>query len=266
MYYGKIISTEAKEKILELFHNGETIKDISKLVNLGTHCVKKCVFEEYSLKSITDIKQQLNKDNVNEHQIQCIYGSLLGDSSLSKKLSTNNFLSYSFATSHCDVQKEYLIHKAEILNTNPHSYTKNDNSWSPGSIYWKTTYHNKLFLQDVYETCFINDRKTVSQKWVDIIDWEGIAYWFMDDGCSHAYKNAQTIQVNFSTLSFIKPEIDLLINKFCKLGISSHTVKSQHGNGIVLTIDSGDVNNFMSKIEPFMVSCMDYKIKKDNRK
>ncbi len=266
MYYGKIIPPEVKEKILELFRDGETVQNISEIVKLGKHCVKKSILEEYRLKSITDVKQQLNKNNINKHQIQCIYGSLLGDSSLSKKLSVNNFTNYTFSMSHCNEQKEYLLYKAKILNTNSHSYIKNDNSWSPGSTYWKTNYHNKLFLQDVYKDCFVNNRKTVSQKWLDIIDWEGIAYWFMDDGCSYAYKNAKTIQVNFSTLSFSKLEIDLLIDKFCKLGISSHTVKSQHGNGIVLTIDSSDVNNFMSKIEPFMAPCMNYKIKKDNRK
>jgi hypothetical protein len=266
MFYGKVIADEIQEKIYSLFLNGETIEKISSQVNFGTHVVKKVIrSKSNSNLTITELKSLKNK-NVNEQITQCIYGSLLGDSSLSKKYSKNNFVSFAFCSSHCNKQKNYLIKKSKVLGVKPRTYIKGDNSWSPNSKYWTLSYHNKLFLQNVYDQCFINNVKTVSAKWVNVINWEGIAYWFMDDGCSHAYKNAQTIQVNFSTLSFSKSEIDLLISKFKSLGVATHTVKSQHGKGMVLAVDSKDVNFFMSKIEPFIVPCMKYKIKKDKKK
>lgn len=266
MYNGKVIADDVKEKIYSFFLDGETIERISDLVNIGTHLVRKIIkIKSGTNLTITEIKL-LNNKIVDEHIIQCVYGSLLGDGSLSKKYSKNDFVNFTFASSHCDVQKNYLIKKSEILGVNPRNYIKGNNSWSPGSKYWVVNYNNKLFLQEVYENCFTDNIKSISQKWMNIIDWEGIAYWFMDDGCSYTYKNAETVQANFSTLSFTKLDIDLLMEKFNSLGVSSHTVKSQHGNGMVLTIDSKYVNYFMSKIEPFIVPCMKYKIKKDNKK
>lgn len=264
MYLGKKVSDEIKNDICLEFYNNKTISEIALKFSISNYFASKIIKEKYG-DSLINIKSLIKKEKINDAQIQCIYGSLLGDSSLSKKVSKNGFISFVFACSHCDNQKDFLMKKADILKVTAHSYIKSENSWSPGSLYWKVNYHNKLFLKEVYEKCFIDERKSITKEWLSILNWEGIAYWFMDDGCSHKYKNATTVQTNFSTLSFTNSEIDLLIEKFQTLGIGTHKVKSQHGNGIVLTIDSKYNNIFMQNIEPYMASCMSYKIKKDEK-
>jgi len=262
MYCKRTISDEVKNAVFTLFDDNKSIEQISKETKISCYFVRKIIKSKNGGLSIIDIKSNNKRDGVTEKQIQCIYGSLLGDSSLSRK----DYGGFVFSSSHCDKQKDYLIYKSNILGAEAHHYIKGKNSWSPDSIYWSFSYHNRIFLQEVHDNCFADGYKTVSKNWANIINWEGIAYWFMDDGCSHAYKNASTVQANFSTLSFYEPEVDILIDRFNELGVSSHKVKSQHGKGIVLTIDSKCVNYFMDQIEPFVVPCMMYKIKKDNKK
>jgi hypothetical protein len=249
---------EEINKIIDLYKSGLTIKQIQEKLQVSEWYVRKPISKIIKQKRfISKLKSKNKEKSVSNSQIQCIYGSLLGDASLTKKKST-----FCWQVSHCEKQKELLEHKANILSIKTHKYKKNKNSYSPNSIYYKSTYFNKLFLNKVYNDCFINGNKSITNKWLSKLDWEGIAYWFMDDGCSYKYKNAKTVQVSFSTLSFSENEINLLINKFNNLGVNSHKVKSIYGKKIVLNIDSNSVNYFMDKIEPFIVPCMKYKIKR----
>lgn len=257
------ISEDDKIKMVDKFLSGIIVKDLCKEFKISDKTISKIIKNEIGATNLSDLRLKNKKSLVNDSQKQIIYGSLLGDASLSKRYSKNNFVNYCFTTSHCLAQKDFLIQQANILQVTPHSYIKSENSWSPGSEYWKLNYFNKLFLEEVYNKCFIDNRKSVTESWLNEISWEGIANWFMDDGCSYKYINAKTVQVNFSTLSFIESEINLLIQKFYNLMVKSHVVKSQHGNGLILTINSESVNYFMDQISPYMSDCMRYKIKKD---
>lgn len=268
-YKGQECSDSLIRDISNLYLDGYSIVDIKEILKINYKvCFITKVLKYFGLnrKNRLAAKNIKKLNSVTESQKQIIYGSLLGDGCLCRKIKINKrkdkSISYFFNTTHSDKQKEYLIHQANVLLVKPHKRIKGLNSWSPNSIYWSLTYYNLLFLEKVYNECIIDGRKTVSKEWLNNLNWEGIAYWFFDDGCSYKNKNCSTVLVEFSTLSFFEYEIDLLISKLLEFGIKSHKVKSIHGNKLVLRLNSESVNLFMDNIEKYATPDVKYKIKR----
>lgn len=207
-----------------------------------------------------EMRKLSNKKNtklLTYEQEQLILGSLLGDASLISRRGT-----YTFQVGHCLEQKEYLKYKCSILNTNIYSVIKDENSYSGGKEFFTTSYHNKYELEKIYNICFLNGRKTINHLWIEKLDMLGIAIWFMDDGTSSVIKNKKAISVRFSTLSFKKDEIFLLQNKLLEFNIETSLHKHTDGEGIIISVNQNFINKFMNMIEPHIVNCMKYKIKR----
>ena len=82
----------------------------------------------------------------------------------------------------------------------------------------------------------------------------------MDDGTS-SYSN-KAIMCRFSTLSFTKDQLQLLQDKLLEYCI--HTTLQSHtdGEGLIIAVRQQSINLFMDLIEPYIVDCMKYKIKR----
>ena len=191
-------------------------------------------------------------------QEQFILGSLLGDASLSCRRKE----AYELQVSHCLEQKDWLTHLAKVLGSSVCSYVKDDNSYSAGKEYFRTTYCNKYELKRIYRMCFDGDGiKTVSKAWANSINELAIAVWFMDDGRS-SYVGKDSVVASFSTLSFPKKECILLQNRLQDFDIKTTLQKHSDGQGLVTAIRQKSINKFMDMIGPYVVDCMKYKIKR----
>ena len=191
-------------------------------------------------------------------QEQIILGSLLGDASLGRRDNDQ----YDFQVGHCFEQKEWLSYKAKILGTNVTSYIKDENSFSSGKEFFKTSYGNKYELKKIYNLCSKDGIKTVSKEWVMKLQPLAIAVWFMDDGTASFSKNA--VIARFSTLSFSEDQLKLLQNRLLDFNILTTLQKHTDGLGLVIAIRQKSINVFMDLIEPYIVDCMKYKIKRRN--
>jgi LAGLIDADG DNA endonuclease family len=244
--------------IWNLYIQGINRLDISKKLNITEWSVRKelegqCRARGKSLK----LFHKSNTVPLTDEQNQLILGSLLGDASLTYRKDRDT---YDFQVGHCLEQKQLVEYKAHLLNTNVSSYIKDDTSFSAGKEFFKTSYHNKYELEKIYDMCFKNGIKTVTEQWIDSLNEDGIAMWFMDDGTSSFSKN--NVMVRFSTLSFPKKQLVLLQRRLTDFGISTTLQKHSDGEGYVIYIRQSSVNKFMDLIEPFIIECMKYKIKR----
>lgn len=255
-----ILSEDLINKIKSLYDDGLNRINIAKQLSLTEWTVRKCL-KGYCKNKSERLKRyhRLNSIQLSDLQIQCILGTLLGDASLSYRQKTDCF---EYQLSHCKEQKEYIEHISQLLNVKCNKYIKNDNSFSSGKEYYKLSYHNKYELVKLAQHTINNGRKTITKEWVNLLQPIAIAYWFMDDGSSSWIKNNPGIMVRFSTLSFTKDEISLLQNKLLEFGIETVTHNHTDGTGHELYIRQKSVNIFMNLVEPFVVNCMKYKIKR----
>lgn len=191
-------------------------------------------------------------------QNQLILGSLLGDAYIGFKSIGER---YEFTVGHCLEQKEYLGYKASILGSNVRSYIKDSESYSAGKEFFITSYSNKYELQKIHKMCTLNGVKRVSQEWANLIDAKGIAIWFMDDGTS-SFTKTDFIACRFSTLSFTKDELIILQKRLLDFDIHTTLQSHEDGLGLIISVRQCSLNKFMNLIDPYVIDCMRYKIKK----
>lgn len=185
-------------------------------------------------------------------QLQCALGTLLGDASLVR---TGN--SYQLAATHGHPQRAYAAHKADILGAAVYEVTEKG-SWTKHRRY-RLSYYCKPELSKLADIVLINGRKTVTSTWTELLEPQAIAYWYMDDGSSSFTKKA-AIKATFATESFSMAEIGLLRDRLSQMGISTSMPKK--GKGFNISIRQRDINHFMDLVEPFMIPCLKYKIKR----
>ena len=141
-------------------------------------------------------------------------------------------------------------------------YKKDNNSFTPGKVYFKLTYENKFALSKIADLVLVDGKKRVNQKWLDKVDVLGLAYWFMDDGTS-SFTKGPSIMTRFCTLSFDDEEISLLRSKLDCFDI--RTIANKTGDGgtkNVIYVKQNSINNLMNLISPFIVPVLQYKIKR----
>lgn len=200
------------------------------------------------------------EDILSHKQKQCILGTLLGDASLSSRRN-----SWEYQVSHCLAQKKYSEHIATVLNRQVREYTKCQNSFSPKSKYYKVNYANKAALAKIADIVLVNGKKTVSKNWAELIDNIGIAYWFMDDGSSSWHRNS--VKVSLSALSFDVQELELLQHRLLHFDIKTYLAKhslrkNTNKQQFTIEICTKSINQFMDLVQPHVLDCFAYKIKR----
>jgi hypothetical protein len=150
-----------------------------------------------------------------------IYGSLLGDASISKDKTT-----FKFKVAHSEKQLEYVKWKAKILGTKKLFNRKS----GYGSNIFGINYYNLELLDEVYNNCIKNNRKTVTNEWLMNLDELALAIWYQDDGswskCGNL-RNGENQQrrSSFSVCGFDENSVTLLSNWLkSKFGLKSRLV------------------------------------------
>lgn len=143
-------------------------------------------------KKLLKLKKQKQKDSISENDKYILAAMVLGDGSLTKVKDH-----YILQISHCELQKEYLIKKAnrisQILNKkiNINTLKKVEYSKEPYINRKKVKQYgisvSHPIFEDIYNEMYL-PKKKVTLKLLNNFSDEGIGYWYMDDGSLYAKK------------------------------------------------------------------------------
>lgn len=245
--------TTLKEQIKSLHDSGYTCKQIAETIKKHKNTVR------FHLKSLgLNINKETRwfsqtKQNLSLLQEQMILGSLLGDMSL-KKSGKNARL----CLVHSYKQKELFLQKVKILDVFMGSWRQKDSydkrTQKIYSQYRGNSKTHNVFTQ-IYNILYINKCKTISQKYLDLINHPiALAYWFMDDGTNRG---------TFATNCFSEQEVNLLVTWLKeKWGIIA--TKQKNLTQFVIHISAKSRKLFENLIKPYVIPSMEYKLLYNN--
>ena len=104
-----------------------------------------------------------------------------------------------------------------------------------------------------YKIMTVNDKKTITKEWVNLLTERSIAYWFMDDGSKDCI-----FATNCFSFNEVKLLSETLLNKFkLKNEIKKIFNKEQY----IIHISVESQKRFNDLIRPYIVESMKYKLK-----
>lgn len=201
----------------------------------------------------------------NQHQEQLVYGSMLGDACLHRSVmksnkTKNRYAIYKLAFTHCKKQLPYLKYKQSIIG----GCKIGTKISGHGSIVHHFTFSHTPTLKKVAAICHNKrHKKYVTQKWLDKVDWEGIAYWFQDDGCLMIPKNRRPVII-FYTNSYSRIEVKLLQRWLLqKTGLRTCLKKVCGGKEAraIVAHRQKEIRKFLYRIKRWVVPCLRYKVR-----
>jgi hypothetical protein len=191
---------------------------------------------------------------------QLLLGTLLGDGSMQWGSKLHGRIRFT----HGQVQEAYCRQKAHILR----SYVKTqpqiveNRGWGDKSCVFSTVLTPAFSFMHAlaYRPDFTNPQKlvkTVTQEWLNLLTWEGIAWWYQDDGTL-----TQAGGVHISTHGFPQEQVELLANMLTQRGVAAKAQQVKKGEKIyfIIVIGSEATRKFIEKVKPFVHPSMSYKV------
>ncbi|WML54319.1 hypothetical protein RCG17_06640 [Neobacillus sp. PS3-12] len=201
-------------------------------------------------------------------------GMLLGDGSLSYGGGANAFL----RIQHSEKQLDYLLYKSKLIEPMFKFHIaeiKPSGPKNPNTNYSLKTHRDK-FLTKIIKIVYPKGKKKVTTEWLNWLTVEGLALWYMDDGClvkSYSYNKSGIWRIyrrvcEFSTQGFTLEENQLLIKflkeKFdldCKV---KKTTMKKYGTYYKIKVMTPSANKMFEMIKPYIIPGMEYKINMEN--
>lgn len=184
-------------------------------------------------------------------------GMLLGDAGIFKH---KNGINAFFYLRHCEKQKEYLLHKAEILQEL--TKVRIRHAKNGDTMRWTAETLNHPFYTKLYYKWYPNNKKTVTEKNIQYLDPQGLAYWYMDDGCLMRWKNnPKKFEIRIATHSFTKEEQEILQH----FVLENFQVKfniMRDGKYYCLRCGLKEGIKFMKIVAPYIQPCLEYKLER----
>ena len=232
------------DDIKELKKQGLGNRKISELLNIPRTSLM-YLFRKHNLENIKYIPKYAN---LNYFQKSALIGSLLGDSSISKK--------YILNIGHGLKQEEYYKHKIQLLSPNIKflEYRREKIDKRTNNLYISLqAYSNKYEdIVNLKKLLYINDKKEITKEILKDFNEISLAYLYMDDGNYEKY-GAKIALCNFSDNSLILFQ-NFLKNKW-NIDTSIHKDKT-------LYIKANSKKIFMQLISSYIIPSMSYKINK----
>lgn len=189
------------------------------------------------------IDQQLTIDDLNNNEVQIIFGSILGDAAITKASGLTCLRNYCFSEGHCEEQLPYLQWKATLLDRFHPSLSK----LRPNSGYINgklinaqlqsklTTASHPIFTKMRNEMYALNNknkwRKRYIPDWMaERLDLFGLLIWYLDDGSSGINRDKlgpsnPVISCSLLDKDHLQTTLDSLNSRFdLKLSISGDTI------------------------------------------
>lgn len=238
-------------KIKELVLSGLTNTQIAKELHMSPTTTRKYT-KEMGLETNSVKTKSIKNDELvlTQQQKEVLYGSLLGDMNIgiNGKLPRVSIV-------HGGDQEAYFDHKCEIFKNILGKVNKT-------SRYDKRTQklYNRFAVRllahpvffEFYNILYNSDGiKIITQEWLDKVTPQGLAYWFMDDGC-----NSGTLATNCFTLDECKLIQDWLYNTY-KI---ETTLQKAPNNQYLVYIKTKSRPIFYDLVYPYMVPSMLYKL------
>lgn len=239
------------EKIKTMVESGKTNNEIAKELRISPTTVRRYT-KELLGKDTNSIKAKSVKDVcLTDEQLEIIYGSLLGDMSISK---TKNLarISITQGGSHEDYF-DFICSKFEGLLGKISKEPRFDNRTKK--------WYNKFIVRflahkqylSIYNLIYKNGVKTITQEWLNKLTPKSIAYWFMDDGSRSG---------DLATNCFTLQEVELCQKWFKdKFNIDTRIRKIANKEQWLLIICVNSRQNFDDLIRPYIHKSMLYKLK-----
>lgn len=202
-------------------------------------------------------------------QEQLILGSMLGDANLhpwtmvSNKKSRTTLRGFRLTFAHSIKQLDYLLHKKAIIGGSEIGERLSGH----GATIKHFSFCHSPSLRPYADLCLTDGKKQVTTRWLDKLDWLGVAYWYMDDGSLIISKNRRRNlrpEIQFHTESFTSAERELLRNMLrerfnlhtslrkCNGDLTQQKIVSKHKE---------EVGDFLSSLRPHIIASMAYKIR-----
>lgn len=167
-----------------------------------------------------------------------------------------------YYTTHGAKQQAYCRHKAAALKNYVRTPPKirQNKGWGMLSCVF-TTVTSPVF--DFIRTlCYRPDstgklKKRVTKSWLKQLTWEGIAYWYMDDG------SLSGKSITFSTHSFTEEEVDLLVTMLKDRGIAARKVrvnKKDRRSYYTIRLNLVATRTFVQKVAKYVHPTLQYKL------
>ena len=258
-------------KSYQKYNNSEELLEIEYSFRLGTDRKNRirCTKDHKFFNGYDYIKAENLKINDNIYMIQTcypdevipiVYGMLLGDSSIGydKRCKSKNI---KIQTTHGESQLDYLKFKKKLFGSNNFKYNIGRSGYCDNNIYSAYLIADKNISMHINNDCYINNKKTITKKFIEKLTPISLAFWYMDDGnLKHKdLKDPNSPNIIISTCGFSKEEnellIDTLINKF---GVQCNLRKEKDKYwSIYITTEGTKV--FLNLITKYMPKCMRYK-------
>lgn len=192
-----------------------------------------------------------------------IYGTLLGDSSITYPNSHSRFPRLTFI--HSEQQKEWLEHKAQRLaQLHPTTWSAPNMGYSSGktAFYCRTACHPQL-----REVCAVvkpepSGKKTVTQDWLNQVTSEGLAWWYMDDG-SLSITRTNSPSIRLHTQGFSIEENQLLVAWLNDWGYAAklHYARKAEKRYPYIYMGARATRQWLSDLKAFSIPAMAYKFR-----
>lgn len=212
------------------------------------------------------------------YQLQFIYGSLLGDTSMGKNKTIGKIVKNKSKPRlkfiHGEKQKDYLLFKKEIMKGFIRSNEQNEihrygKTHTKDISTWRINTLTSNSFINIYENVYKNGKRKVTKKWLEKVDWCGIAFWFMDDGsCTEVKtkkKKSYSVFVSFSTHSFSKKECIFIKNWLKNKGIKCYLTLDKRCDKYFLQLRGDSSIELLRNISKYIPGCMRYKLKCDEK-
>jgi hypothetical protein len=118
-------------------------------------------------------------------------------------------------------------------------------------------------VKQMRNVCYPFGRKTVTRKWLDFVNPEGLAYWYQDDGTLNKRKtNDKVTSVEMRIYTYCSEEIvDEIIRYFdevWKITAKKRFCKKQNNFNVVFNTENS--KKFELLIKDFVVPSLEYKL------
>lgn len=159
---------------------------------------------------------------------------------------------------------EYLEHKAKMLRELTDVTVGTVSGKYPG-VYVRTKTH-PLYTR-LRKLAYPNGKKKVVKTWLNWLNAEGLAIWYMDDGCliksysrnKSGRRRIYRREVFLNTCSFSLEENELLV-EFIRERFGVNFRIRSYGGYNRLQIGAIEANKFLEIVAPYIVPSMEYKL------
>lgn len=245
----------SKEKLTELLNSGLNIYQISEALGYskGGWSNVYAICRQYGLTFDFHAYAEEKKVAFTDRQLSFIYGTLLGDGCLNK-CGTQR----SLVTGHSMKQADYLYWKVTIMSNYIICEPKRNMHEGIGGLREFISYHTLGMpaLTSIYHECYPENKKTVSQEWLDKIDEFALAVWYMDDGS----RNKRYGTLTFCTNGFSYSEHEIIVDWFEKRWGIPCVIENRRNHQFSIRINARHAPKLLALVRPHVPSCMSYKL------